>query len=777
MASGRWESMRVPRIVLLFCAAALAACNGGGGSEDAPPNTSPISAAGPDQVVDEQSLVTLDGSASSDPDGSIGSYAWSQLAGPPVVLGSAAAALTTFTAPALSAAETLTFELKVTDNRSAAATDVVSVTVNPIQGLNQAPRADAGPDRLARELGNVLLDGSASSDVDGSVVNYRWQQLSGPAVVIDDENAARTSFTAPAAPADLEFQLIVTDDEGAASAARLTITVVPETVLTLSGAVTFDLVPARVSFGRAYLDYGSTQAALARGVTVQLIDAIDRTTVLGSGRTAADGSYSVAVPNFAEGFVRVRAELVQSGAPGWNFRVVDNTNGDALYVVDGGDFNTGAADPTRDLHAASGWNGVSYAEPRAAAPFAILDLVYEATQLVLGADAATVFPALEIYWSENNRNVLGTDGQPDPATGELGTSFYRSGPGGGIFLLGTAGSDTEEYDRHVVAHEWGHYLEAQFSRSDSIGGPHTVGDQLDPRVAFGEGWGNAFSAMVTGDSVYKDTMGPQQAQGFEFDVESDSRTNAGWYNEFSNQEILYDVFDANADIYVTTSGTFQDNVDLGFGPIFDVLTGAQRTTVAVTSLFPFVSALKTQNLGAAAGIDDLLRVHDIEPVVIGDDYGSTEDNSGKPANADVLPIYAQLAVGGGAVEVCSTDDFSGAVTGSTNKLGSRRLLSFRTSVAGTHTFRATTTSAPAGTSTDPDMWLHRAGPLASSTGAPGGACTPDDLDQCIEVFSRSLEAGAEYVLEVYEWTNTNDSDDPDYPPIGRACFDVEVTQP
>jgi len=35
-----------------------------------------------------------------------------------------------------------------------------------------------------------------------------------------------------------------------------------------------------------------------------------------------------------------------------------------------------------------------------------------------------------------------------------------------------------------------------------------------------------------------------------------------------------------------------------------------------------------------------------------------------------------------------------------------------------------------------------------------------------------------YVLEVYEWTNTNEVDDPvpEYRPIGRTCFDVTVTQ-
>jgi hypothetical protein len=637
-----------------------------------------------------------------------------------------------------------------------------------------------------RELGNALLDGSASSDADGSIAQYSWAQISGPAVAIANEDSERASFTAPDAPADLEFQLIVTDNEGAADITQVILTVVPATSVTLSGEITFDLVPAAVSsLGRAYLNYGATQAVAARGVTVQLIDAVDRTTVLGeTGQTGPDGAYSIPVPNLADAFLRARAELVTTGMPGWNFRVIDNVvssanpTGDALYVVDGGDFNTGQTDSTRDLYAESGWNGVSYAEPRSAAPLAILDVVRDAVELVLSADPTAVFPPLDLHWSPQNRNVFGADGRPDVNAGELGTSFYVSGPGGGVFLLGAADSDTEEYDRHVIAHEWGHYLEAVFSRSDSIGGPHTIGDQLDLRVAFGEGFGNAFSAMVTGDPVYKDTLGPRQDQGFFFDVESDSRENAGWFNEFSIQEILYDIFDVNADIYVTSA--VQDNVTLGFGPIFDVLTGAQRTSVAVTSLFPFVNALVTMNSAEESRINDLLRVHDIDPIT--DDYGTTENNSGNPpADMDVLPIYREITVDGGPVNVCSTDVFSGDFTGSVNKLGSRRLLRFRTTSAGTHTFTATTTSAPDGTSTDPDMWLHRVGrfvpgsPAEESDDPPSASCTPSNITACTETFSFQLQAGLEYVLEVYEWTNTNDSGDP-FPPIGRACFDVEVTQ-
>src|SRR5690606_26346255 len=168
-------------------------------------------------------------------------------------------------------------------------------------------------------------------------------------------------------------------------------------------------------------------------------------------------------------------------------------------------FNTGSADSVRDLHAPSGWGGSSYTGPRAAAPFAILDVIYDAVQLVLAAAPEVEFPPLAIHWSPANVPSFGSDGAPDIDSGQIGSSFFV--PSLGIYLLGAENQDTDEYDRHVIAHEWGHYFEHSFSRSDSIGGPHTRGDHLDMRVAFGEGFGNALAAMITGDSIYRDVVG------------------------------------------------------------------------------------------------------------------------------------------------------------------------------------------------------------------------------------------------------------------------------
>jgi hypothetical protein len=68
--------------------------------------------------------------------------------------------------------------------------------------------------------------------------------------------------------------------------------------------------------------------------------------------------------------------------------------------------------------------------------------------------------------------------------------------------------------------------------------------------------------------------------------------------------------------------------------------------------------------------------------------------------------------------------------------------------------------------------------VLESTSEPTDLCKTTGTtlpEECVETFTPTLEAG-DYVLEVYEWTNTNDSDDAEYPPIGRTCFAVTVEQ-
>ena len=62
---------------------------------------------------------------------------------------------------------------------------------------------------------------AGSTDSDGTVDSYLWTQTEGPPVTLDDATAAQPTFTAPlvdAAGDTLVFSLVVTDNDGAASA-------------------------------------------------------------------------------------------------------------------------------------------------------------------------------------------------------------------------------------------------------------------------------------------------------------------------------------------------------------------------------------------------------------------------------------------------------------------------------------------------------------------------------------------------------------------------------
>ena len=97
------------------------------------PNNPPTADAGADQTVDEDTTATLDATGSSDDDGSIASYAWTQTgSGPSVTLLDTSAAQPTFTAPDVDSATDLTFEVTVTDDDGASDTDSVTVTVEPV---------------------------------------------------------------------------------------------------------------------------------------------------------------------------------------------------------------------------------------------------------------------------------------------------------------------------------------------------------------------------------------------------------------------------------------------------------------------------------------------------------------------------------------------------------------------------------------------------------------------------------------------------------------------
>ncbi len=100
-------------------------------------NEPPVISVGPDLDIDAGEPVTLTGAA-TDPEGSALAYRWEQLEGEPVELRNAERPNSTFIAPAVEVATTLTFRLTATDDSGTAATADTTVTVEPYGSLNVA---------------------------------------------------------------------------------------------------------------------------------------------------------------------------------------------------------------------------------------------------------------------------------------------------------------------------------------------------------------------------------------------------------------------------------------------------------------------------------------------------------------------------------------------------------------------------------------------------------------------------------------------------------------
>ena len=78
-----------------------------------------------------------------------------------------------------------------------------------------------------------------------------------------------------------------------------------------------------------------------------------------------------------------------------------------------------------------------------------------------------------------------------------------------INLLGDHTVDCDGFDDSVILHEYGHLVAHLYSRDDSPGGPHYLGDAHDLRLAYSEGWANYFSCAVRGTPFYIDTVADQ----------------------------------------------------------------------------------------------------------------------------------------------------------------------------------------------------------------------------------------------------------------------------
>jgi|GEM_PF-953542 hypothetical protein len=326
----------------------------------------------------------------------------------------------------------------------------------------------------------------------------------------------------------------------------------------VTGTITADRPSNNTKDGS--LDYGVDVLNFpVRGALVQLIDPVTKkalktvaTNELGKytfTNVAQDQSYLLQV---SSQLAKTRAKGVTTG-PQYNFMVRDNTIGKygdskPLYILEKS-FTLTQSTISIDLNATLGFDSTGKlidAKQRQSAAFAILDVLYNAANGIEIANPNIFLADLHIYWSPNNRTI-----SPDSSVskekmaeqkmaGKIKTSHFQSASDyPGLFILGEINVDTDEFDRGVVGHEFGHYLQFAASYDASPGGGHESGDFKDPSLSFSEGFGTAIGGLLAKSQYYTDSRGENQQLGSITDLLKIPTTTNGFYSEDTIAYFLY----------------------------------------------------------------------------------------------------------------------------------------------------------------------------------------------------------------------------------------------
>lgn len=207
----------------------------------------PVANAGLDGVGELGKAITLEGRGSYDADGDALTYTWRRISGPADAPVPASSPTPTFRP---TGSGTVVLGLTVSDGKVTSAEDTVSFEIDD-PAANRRPIARAGSDRAAVVGTEVQLDGTRSTDPDGDVLTYQWTQLAGPRVALDDEHAARPTFT-PTRTGFVRFGLSVSDGKATSAPSTVFVQVTtdgnhpplasagPDQQVTIGGAVTLD---------------------------------------------------------------------------------------------------------------------------------------------------------------------------------------------------------------------------------------------------------------------------------------------------------------------------------------------------------------------------------------------------------------------------------------------------------------------------------------------------------------------------------------------------------
>ncbi|HNU40958.1 MAG TPA: gliding motility-associated C-terminal domain-containing protein, partial [Cyclobacteriaceae bacterium] len=122
------------------------------------------------------------------------------------------------------------FRLTATDDKGATAFDEIKVTVNAAT-VNQPPSANAGSDKTIKLPTNSTTLPGLGLDPDGTIASYAWTKISGPTVVLANQNTNTLSLS-NMVDGSYTFQLTVTDNDGDTGSDQVTVLVLPADINT-----------------------------------------------------------------------------------------------------------------------------------------------------------------------------------------------------------------------------------------------------------------------------------------------------------------------------------------------------------------------------------------------------------------------------------------------------------------------------------------------------------------------------------------------------------------
>ena len=155
----------------------------------------PTADAGSEMDVNESVLVTLDGTASGDPNGDNLTYTWTQTTGPPIILDRKHSAMPQFTSPIVASDTAIVFSLVVNDGTHDSQPDTVIVTV--LDNRSNTPTAEiVAPLTVGEDSEHILI--GLAEDPNSDELMYTWTVSSDVNATLMDADTLTPTLHAPA---------------------------------------------------------------------------------------------------------------------------------------------------------------------------------------------------------------------------------------------------------------------------------------------------------------------------------------------------------------------------------------------------------------------------------------------------------------------------------------------------------------------------------------------------------------------------------------------------